>query len=126
MFVTTEYLRSLDACEEQLEVFASVFPNGAEVTRENLERALKAGLNLDWFGQYVMGEPYLVEMAIHDFEYNEKTGDITEAYSQAGRASSGEEELDAALQTYRSALDEAAARLRSAMVETILNLLSKE
>lgn len=126
MFVTTEYLRSLDACEGQVKVFAMLFPNGAEVTRENLERALKVGLNLDWFGEHALGEPYLAEMAAHDFEYNEKAGAALSAYEHFMATTPSLEEAEAAHSAYYTEIGEARAKLNSAVVEVILNLLSKE
>jgi len=36
--VTKELLQTLDACKDQVELFAKVFPEGAEVTPDSLKK----------------------------------------------------------------------------------------
>jgi hypothetical protein len=47
--ITVEYLRELCACKDDIELFAETFPNGANLTRYALNKALEAGLDLVWF-----------------------------------------------------------------------------
>ena len=56
MKVTIETLKELRACgwkdeTEQVGLFKRTFPDGAEITRENLETARDAGLDLVWFAR---------------------------------------------------------------------------
>ncbi|KKN83813.1 hypothetical protein LCGC14_0294660 [marine sediment metagenome] len=53
--ITAQYLRNKKACEEEVEQFTRVFPNGAEVTRANVIKAQRAKLDLDWFIGSVTG-----------------------------------------------------------------------
>lgn len=59
MKITREQLVAWRACADELEVFDDVFPTSeVEVTRENLNRALTAGLSLWWFGDVAFGACY--------------------------------------------------------------------
>lgn len=48
MRITADLLLGLGACEAQIELFDFVFPDGADLTRENARLALDAGLEIDW------------------------------------------------------------------------------
>lgn len=48
MIITKEILKEKEACAEQLNIFIKQWPNGVEVTRENLEKAKEIGLDLVW------------------------------------------------------------------------------
>ena len=47
--VTREYLIRHNATCEALQLFDTVFPNGAEFTLQNCLKAARAGLSLEWF-----------------------------------------------------------------------------
>lgn len=53
MKITVEYLKRLNACKDQVDLFAKTFPDGAKVTRDNLAKARAAGLNVEWFAAEV-------------------------------------------------------------------------
>ena len=46
--ITVAFLEDCCACEDQVEIFEKEWPKGAEVTKENVIRALELGLDLDW------------------------------------------------------------------------------
>jgi hypothetical protein len=48
MKLTTEFLKSLDACQTHVELFVRLFPDGAEITPETLARAHAGGLDVVW------------------------------------------------------------------------------
>lgn len=123
MFVTVEFLRKLDVCEEQVELFAAVFPDGAMVTRESLTLAQKAGLNVDWFGALVFNGEYLAAISPADHASRMAAYDITLKRIAAAQRGVHFEKI---ISQYEEAL--AAARLAhsAAVVEVILYLLSKE
>lgn len=47
--ITSDMLRQATACPEQVEIFGREWPAGAEVTLENVRRAVALNLNLRWF-----------------------------------------------------------------------------
>ena len=51
MKITRKWLVSQNACEGQVERFAQVFPDGADVTDENLARAKAEDLDLSWLAR---------------------------------------------------------------------------
>jgi hypothetical protein len=48
MKITKKFLLSLWACEEHIDLFCRVFPDGCEVTPENAQKACDEGLDLGW------------------------------------------------------------------------------
>lgn len=46
MKITREFLESKRACKDPLELFTQIFPDGAEITRENIEIAERSGLGI--------------------------------------------------------------------------------
>ncbi len=46
--VTTAWLRKHEACEEQVEIFQKEWGNKAYITRENLQRARRLGMDIGW------------------------------------------------------------------------------
>ena len=46
--ITAETLRDLNACKSGIDEFHQVFPNGTEVTKESIQTALKAELDVKW------------------------------------------------------------------------------
>ena len=49
MKITIDMLTSLCACQEQKDIFETVFPNGAEVDMGTLAIAQSVGLDIEWF-----------------------------------------------------------------------------
>ncbi len=49
--VTISWLLQHGACRGQVDNFHRCFGNSMEVTRENLTKAVDAGLNLNWFAR---------------------------------------------------------------------------
>jgi len=58
MRVTVGDLRKLGACAGNVEKFKAEFGSYADVTLENLARAFKAGINVDWWATQVFGSEY--------------------------------------------------------------------
>ena len=52
--ITTEWLKSNNACPDAIDLFCKEWPNGCEVTHDNLVRADAMGLSLEWFAQCVL------------------------------------------------------------------------
>ena len=48
MKITKELLISLNACQDQIKIFESVFPEGAELNTKNVKLAAVKNLNLLW------------------------------------------------------------------------------
>ena len=54
MKITTEWLRKKRACAEQVAIFDREWPDGAELTPQNVDRAVALGLTVDWLLSYVL------------------------------------------------------------------------
>lgn len=54
MKITKGYLTRLRACQEGIDLFNSVFPSGADVTVQNIEKAVERGLPFLWFSYQVL------------------------------------------------------------------------
>ena len=54
MKITKDYLWGREACPDQFNLFAETFPDGAEITRDNLLTAARAGLNVGWLARRVL------------------------------------------------------------------------
>ena len=52
--VTTEWLKSNNACPDAIDLFCKEWPEGGEVTHANLVRADAMGLSLEWFAKCVL------------------------------------------------------------------------
>ena len=48
MKITKNMLRKHEACSDQVELFAAEWPNGAEVTADNVLRAITLALDVSW------------------------------------------------------------------------------
>jgi hypothetical protein len=57
MIITADYLRLLGADCEELGFFEAEWPQGAEVTVENCQRAVAIGLSLTWLAAHVFRLP---------------------------------------------------------------------
>jgi hypothetical protein len=74
MRITVKMLEKMGACLGRVNEFAEVFPNGAKVTPENVEKALCAGLDIR-FLNYVFGRghgygktAYAIDACIEPFD----------------------------------------------------------
>ena len=54
--ITKEFLQKLKACKDQVEVFNSLFPDGAEVTEENCKYAAENDINFSWAINNILNE----------------------------------------------------------------------
>lgn len=52
--VTSKFLEELDACEEDMEVFKKLWPNGCKLSERNLLRAAEKGLDINWFSETIL------------------------------------------------------------------------
>ena len=48
MHITVDTLKELDACEDQVQLFESTFPDGTDITAESLALASDVGLDVSW------------------------------------------------------------------------------
>ena len=48
MIITSDWLKSKDACKSNIDIFSTEWPEGCEVNRENLERAFALNLDVKW------------------------------------------------------------------------------
>ena len=75
MNITARLLRSKDACEDQVHIFATQWPNGGVVTLANCRQAMKLGLDLDWAAAHLLStaasEAY-VEAKVRGWNAREK------------------------------------------------------
>ena len=51
MHITVYTLRELDACCNQVQLFESTFPDGADITAESIALARDVGLDISWLLQ---------------------------------------------------------------------------
>ena len=70
--ITSELLRR--ACKDQKAIFVQKWPDGAEVTIENVQRAVELGLDLNW------GMRWFTPEALE--EYERQVAPIREAYER--------------------------------------------
>ena len=54
MRVTIEFLREHNACKDEVAIFETEWPDGAELTLENLLRAVGLGLDIYWLAPRVL------------------------------------------------------------------------
>jgi len=54
MTITSDFLREHDACEDQVLIFEAEWPDGAELTLDNLLRAAELGLDIWWLALTVL------------------------------------------------------------------------
>ncbi len=60
--ITRRWAQRHDACPEQVELFTKEWPDGAELTRDNLLRAADLGLDVDWLAEEILGDRYWDEL----------------------------------------------------------------
>lgn len=85
MKITLDMLQG--ACEDQLAVFAREWPDGADVTRQNLERAVALGLDISWAAEHLLTDPalkvYYEARASAWKVYNEAMAPALKVYNEA-------------------------------------------
>ena len=54
MSIDGAWLRGLDACDEEYDMFCEEWPNGAEVSKANLDKAAVLGMNIGWFARNIL------------------------------------------------------------------------
>jgi hypothetical protein len=118
MFITTDTLRERRACAEQVELFASLFPDGVEVTEELCVKHAQ-DFGWDWASEYLL--PRLAHEAYDEAvrpaykAYNEAIRVAREAYIEATRPA--REAYDEAVRPAYKAYDEAVRPAYKAYVE---------
>ena len=64
MNITTDYLVSLAACQDGIDAFLSIFPNGeAELSSDNISKALSGGLDVTWLIERINDPNTLAELS---------------------------------------------------------------
>lgn len=48
MIITSDWLKSKDACQGNIDIFSTEWSEGCEVNHQNLERAFALGLDIKW------------------------------------------------------------------------------
>lgn len=123
--VTTDTLRKYRACPEQVKLFKLTFPDGAQLTLENLQAAAKAGLDVDWFAMLILRgkarDAYYQATAPAREAYEQAEALAEEAYQQAkAQARATSQAWDAYLQAEAQAwgaYDQATAPARVAYLQ---------
>jgi len=59
--ITDEWLKENNACPDAIGLFCAEWPEGCEVTQDNLVRADALRLNLEWFAKCVLPEEVFAE-----------------------------------------------------------------
>jgi hypothetical protein len=59
--ITVAFLRKHEACDDQVDLFARVFPKGADISRDNILRAQAHYLNIHWLACTILEGPALVK-----------------------------------------------------------------
>src|SRR3990167_8728777 len=77
--IMAAWLRERKACRRQVADFEREWPEGAELTKENLLRAAALSLDLDWFAGGILPEPA-------QSAYDEATARADRAYDEATSA----------------------------------------
>ena len=57
MKITRQWLKRRKACQDQVAIFDSEWPEGTEVTEASLLRAAELDLSLTWFAQHYLHSP---------------------------------------------------------------------
>lgn len=68
MKITTDYLNSIGACGEGIDEFDDVFPDGAEINRDNLSKAIDCGLDVVWLISRLDDREVLAELGKDEYD----------------------------------------------------------
>ena len=95
MIINSDWLKSKDACQGNIDIFSTEWPEGCEVNHQNLERAFALGLDIKWLlrvllavnGRSKYNEMFLPIQAEHrkkrvqqDAEYESKLASLEADY----------------------------------------------
>ncbi len=125
MKITKEFLLSGPACMKQVQLFSSIFPDGAEVTMGNLALAREAGLDIDWFIAYRLSPQaraaYKQACAPAVAAYEQACAPARPAYEQVRDQARAEckQACDQALAAYEQACDQALAAYEQACAQAV-------
>lgn len=61
MRITVEMLREREACGDQMDIFATRWPDGVEVTEDAALEAVALGLDIDWAAEELLSAPAQAE-----------------------------------------------------------------
>ena len=121
MKITKEYLKSLNACSEQVCLFSKTFPNGTLITRSACKKAARAGLDLSFLATRIFNAParkaYNEAITPARKAYNEAFTPARKAYEEARAPAL--KAFDEARAPALKAFDEAFASARKAFDEAI-------
>ena len=80
MKITKRQLQRLQACTEQVNLFATEWPSGCEVSEQNALRAIELGLDVDWLAKNVLTGDKLAE---YDKVRDQAQAEYYKAYTSA-------------------------------------------
>lgn len=113
------------ACEEHLTLFKATFPDGMEITEENIERAFGVGLLVEWAVQRLFPKPlwaeYKCQKALLLAEYERREAPLWAEYNRQETLLLKEDGIQRALllkeyQRQRAALWKECERQRAALI----------
>lgn len=86
MIINLDWLKSKDACQGNIDIFCTEWPDGCEANRQNLERAIVLELDMTWFATNVLPEDKFAEYRkktdLLFTEYNEKRAPFYAEYQE--------------------------------------------
>ena len=87
MLITKELLEDIDACTNQVAIFAEEWPKGVELSLESVLRATELDLDIDWFAQHFLSalaqKAYDEAIALAQKAYDEVIAPAQKAYDEA-------------------------------------------
>ena len=92
MKITVRQLERVDACEDQVLLFALYFGRAAEVTQENCQAAAALGLNMGWAARNLLSGTALAEYERAEAECERATAPAWAEYERTTAAALAEYE----------------------------------
>ena len=87
MRVTTTMLENLNACSQQVEIFRAEWPEGCEITKQTVLRAVELKLDIEWAAENLLSKEafrsYQKARAPHWNTYQEACAPHLKAYNEA-------------------------------------------
>jgi uncharacterized membrane protein YqiK len=140
--ITLDHLKQHQACNEQVRLFATTFGTSASLTLKNLDKAIKAGLQINWLTNLLTPEnraeyervrdtAYAEYQRVKDTalaEYERATAPARAEYKRVRDTAWAEYQRAAApaLAEYQRATAPAWAEYQRAIARTILKLLKAQ
>jgi hypothetical protein len=118
MIVTKEWLEDHEACRDQVKVFVAEWPDGAELTLENLRRAADIGLSIDWLACKIFDRNQLDE-------YDHATDPEWAEYQRALAPARAEYHRKREWDEYKRATAPALAEYSRAVAPIVWEIISK-